>query len=621
MILDSRQLTLRNERKTKRSKAFFLFTVWAFSIIGAAVLWWQSLPLIEPDNLDDYGLVAILPWQYWAALIILSAGFTASLSAVFPRGEVRAVSLFLLIVMLHATPPIAYETLRYSWAWKHIGLVDFIQRHGEVDRTLPFLTAYHNWPAFFWLTAKWADYTGWGPIELANAIRFTSVLTNIFYAVVIGAISRLFTKDARHFWTGQWIFVCANWIGQDYYSPQAFTYALHLVILWLCLGPLMPQAALKKDGFVRGGAKGIRFVPAPPERQLKVLWCKIAMIPLILILIAGVVASHQLTPLILTCSLIGLAIVTPLGYGYSMIVGLALSYWIIYPAAPFTSIVIPKELAELGNTVGSISDRLVKTSMVTREMAVVVWAGRTLAGAVTVLAVIGWARRWWGDARDGSLLVLLVAPGFVLGLTSYGGEALFRIYFFSLPFLSFFAAAAFFPGFGRPTSWPIWLGFALLAPFLALGFLFGNNGKDRQYRFSKDEVEAAYWLYSQSGPDTLLVEGSRSYPSQFMHYEYFTYVPISRELPAAQAEIFADPGPVLASWFQNPSWQDGYVVLTRSQKSFAETIGAVENGALDQLELALYSSPEFLLVYANKDARIFRARRFANTNKEEAIQE
>ncbi|MEP2531957.1 hypothetical protein [Shimia sp.] len=606
----TRQLPLRAKRKPSGVKTFLFAAGVALTIVCAAALWWLSLPLIEPDNLNDYGLVAILPWKFWAALLILSLGFSASLSNAFPRPELRPVALIMLIVMLHATPPIVYDTLRYSWAWKHIGLVDFIQRHGEVDRTLPFLTAYHNWPALFWLSAKWADYSGWGPLELANAVRFTSIPTNIIFAAIIGAIFRVFTNDTRHIWAGLWIFVCANWIGQDYYSPQAFAYALYLLVLWLCLGPLMPQGVTKKAAFTRTGANGTRLMSTPPEKRSTGLWLKTALIPLVLVLIAGIVASHQLTPLILLCSLIGVAVVTPLSYGYALMVGLAVAYWILYPAAPYTSIIIPKEIAELGNTVESISDRLVKTSTVTPEMAVVVWAGRAVAGAATLLAIIGWVRRWQTRKRDSALLVLLVAPGFVLGLTSYGGEALFRIYFFCLPFLSFFAAAAFFPGHARPISWASWLGFTLLIPLLALGFLFGNNGKDRQYRFSKDEVEAAHWLYSRAGPDTLLVEGSRNYPSQFMHYEYFTYVPISRELPAAQAEIFADPETVLASWFENPAWQDGYIVLTRSQKTFAETIGAVEKGALDQLERALIASSEFLLVYANKDARIFRARRF-----------
>lgn len=200
-----------------------------------------------------------------------------------------------------------------------------------------------------------------------------------------------------------------------------------------------------------------------------------------------------------------------------------------------------------------------------------------------------------------------------LGATSYGGEAVFRIFFFALPFIALLAAGLFFPtaekGQSRLTT-PI---FALLSVPLILGFLLANNGKDRQYRFTEDEVTAAHWLYSRAGPGTLLVEAARSYPSQFLNYENFIYLPITNESRDEREKILADPARVLARWFSDPDWQDGYVILTRSQQAYAEAMGILPKGALDRMAMDLIASPDFLLVYTNRDARVFRAMRFVDS--------
>jgi hypothetical protein len=87
-------------------------------------------------------------------------------------------------------------------------------------------------------------------------------------------------------------------------------------------------------------------------------------------------------------------------------------------------------------------------------------------------------------------------------------------------------------------------------------------------------------------------------------------VPISNERPGARQKILDNPAGELSRWFLDPDWNDGYVIITRSQKAYVEALGIVPLGAFDQLERDLYSSPDFRLVYSNRDARVFRARRF-----------
>ena len=583
----------------------------ALSILAALALWGTSLPLIDPDNLDDFGLVSLLPWQYWAALGVLSVGFSLSLHPSSRWPGIRLAALAALVVILHATPPIVYETLRYSWAWKHIGIVDYIQRYGDVNRTIPFLAAYHNWPGFFWISAKIADFFSLEPLQIANLVRFFSVFANLVFITLLGNIYRRFTDDPRLVSASLWIFVCANWVGQDYFSPQAFSYSLHLLVLALCLGPLMPvgmpgQTKLSQRIW-RTRSMLTRIVPPRvPYRP----WLRMLAVLMLFFALFGIVASHQLTPLILVFSLFGLSVITPLSLGFPVLAVFAVIFWVIYPAAPFTAAYLPGEVAQLGQTIGGVTGKLVDTSTVDRGVAVVVWAGRALSGGVVVLAVIGWVTRLRAGERDGILCVLLVAPLWILGVTTYGGEAVFRIYFFCLPFFAFFCAAVFFTTKAKRVGLPMRFGFSVLTVLLSIGFLLGNNGKDRQYRFSKDEVEAASWLYNHSTPGTLLVEGARSYPSQFKNYENFTYLPISHEDSSARNEILDNPAEVLDRWFSAENWSDGYVILTKSQQAYVEALGIMPNGALDNLALELLASPNFVLVFANKDARIFTSRHF-----------
>jgi hypothetical protein len=232
-------------------------------------------------------------------------------------------------------------------------------------------------------------------------------------------------------------------------------------------------------------------------------------------------------------------------------------------------------------------------------------ASRTLTATVAAAALVGGIRRLYLGFRDGPAYVLAFAPLPLLVATPYGGEIVFRVYLFALPFLAFFAGGLFFPTrtAGRTaTTKCLASGFGLL---LAVGFLLANNGKDRQYRFTAEEIAAAAWLYERAPAGSLLIEGSRNYPAQFMNYEKFTYLPLSRESPEAQREILKDPVNVLASWLGDRKWEAGFVIITTSQKASVDSLGGMPTGSLDEIERALLASPKFKLVHATADATIF----------------
>jgi len=73
-----------------------------------------------------------LAWSQWVGVVCVVG---CALFTWWHDGEIdtEATLILALIAILHATPSLLYGTLRYSWAWKHVGVVDFFMRHAGGD--------------------------------------------------------------------------------------------------------------------------------------------------------------------------------------------------------------------------------------------------------------------------------------------------------------------------------------------------------------------------------------------------------------------------------------------------------------------------------------------------------
>lgn len=577
----------------------------AGSLIAALLLWGRSLPLSDASRMTDLGLVSILPPYFYLSLALLAGGFTW---LVVRNPAARALpGLYLagLVVVLHATPPLIYGTLRYSWAWKHLGIVDYIQRHGTVDPTAPFLAAYHNWPGLFFATAWVADLFGAGPVGIASVVQFTPVVLNLALVPAVLWLLGHFSDDRRLLLTAAWFFVAGNWIGQDYFSPQGVTFLFYVVLLGLFLGPLRCRGyavLLAQPHFLRRfSAKPPANAPLPraPSHLHFALLHGLA-----LVLILAIVVTHQLTPLLVILSILALVLLGLLTPSYLIFALAAEAIWLFWGAAPFVYLQLQGELASLG-ALSEATAKLARAGAVSADRAWVVWIGRALSATLLLAAATGGLRRLRWGYWDLAAAALLLAPVPLLGV-AYGGESLFRVYLFALPLLAFFAAATFFPSPNVGRS--VFLFPLLAAGFLlsTVGFLFANNGKDREYHFTSGEIAAAEWLYATAPAGSLLVEGARSYPSQFLNYENFNYLPIAEEDSQTQKEILANPERVLTRWMSDPRWTQAYVILTRSQKSYLEAGGYMRAEEFESIENKLLGSSHFVLVHMSANAKVFQ---------------
>ena len=575
-------------------------------LIVALAVWFACLPLIDAEKVNDFGLIATLPAGIWVAYTLLAATFAINMLDPHPNGLRAGLTLAGLVAMLHATPALVYGTLRYSWAWKHIGIVDYIQRHGALDPAADFLAAYHNWPALFVSVAWLAGIFGLGPADLARIATYFPFLLNLAFLALLPKLFSRLTADIRLIWSATALFIVGNWVGQDYFSPQGIAFLLYLVALTLCLGPLAKSPRqLSAHGHARGRIERSQqwlnaALPPPTETSRR---ARIGATILLLAIVLVIVATHQLTPLLLISTLVGLVALNRLSAAFLAFAVTAEIAWLFYFASPYTAVVLPELLAEFGNTAGSALGKMADLGQVSPGQFWVSAAARGLTGAIAVLALIGGLYRLLTYRRDGVAAWLVLAPLPLLVATSYGGEILFRVYFYALPGLCFFAAAPFGT---RPTAARTRMAsvaFAVLLLVLVPAFVLANNGKDRQYRFTPDEIAVADWLYANAPAGSLLIEGSRSYPSQFRNYENFVYVPISEEDPEVRQGIIDDPAGVLGRWLAQ-SDQGGYVILTRSQTASVEDIGIMPAGSFARIEAGLLASPRFILAKASPNALV-----------------
>lgn len=541
--------------------------------VGAVVGWGLGLLGADPRRLTDLGLVSIVGPAGFAALAVLVVGFAVAVTRPRPREAVVAAHVGALAVIVYATPAVLYDTVRYSWAWKHIGIVDYIDRFGHVDPGIDVLPVYHNWPGFFagshllqeWVGAENAiAIARWAPLGLGLATTAAVVM-----------VAATFSTDRRVVWLAPWLFLLGDWVGQEYFSPQAYAYLLYLVSVAL---------AVRMSRTRRPGTAAVLAVA---------------------LMAAAIATSHQITPAMLVVAFLALVVTRQARIGALTLVALVATVtWALWGASHFVGQNLVDAVEGFGAPVANAEGNLTDAGRLSDGQALVVLAGRLVVVAVAALAVVGLARRWRRGERALAPVVLLVAPLVLLAANDFDGEILFRVYLFGLPFAAFFAAHALIdlPGLrGRMAPVvPAVVSLALLG-----GFLLAHFGKDGHYVFSGEEVAAATWLYETAPEGSLLVEGSRNYPTQFRNYEHFRYVPIDLEPRTTRREIARRPVRTLLRWMTDERDTAAYLLLTRSQQREADALGYRPQGFLTRIEAALRASDRFEIAFQNRDAVVF----------------
>uniref|UniRef100_UPI00099E2A03 glycosyltransferase n=1 Tax=Streptomyces prasinopilosus TaxID=67344 RepID=UPI00099E2A03 len=401
----------------RRAPAFHLL----LPLCAALALWLYAVRHTDVSRLDDYGLLTALHPAFWAGLAVLTTGFWCTVRDRRRAGGWPAAYVLGLLVMERATQAVLYPTPLYAWAWKHDGVVDHLLTAGglqSADR-IGDMAVYDQWPGFFAAQAALvrllgvdsaAMYMAWWPLASSLLLLFPLLL-----------VYRTFTGDGRLIWTAVWLFFVANWVGQDYFSPQSVAFALHLGVL---------AVVLRRYGRTGGGG----------GRRGQAVWTV-----LLTVLVVAIVISHQLTPAMLVVSLLALVLLRRhrdwVPVATTVVLFLA---WCATAALPFLSAALPDMLRAVGDVGGNV-ERGYGTTPTGAGALTGSWAARLLSGSVLLLALAGVRRQPVLRYRAMPLLVITAAPLPMFAASGYGNEMIFRVLLFMLPGVAFFAAAALLP--------------------------------------------------------------------------------------------------------------------------------------------------------------------------------
>lgn len=561
---------------------------------AAVALWAGGLWGADPGRMTDLGLLSLLGPANVVALAVLLLAFGLEVARPRPDTWRLATPVVLFTAFVHGTPAALYGTLRYAWAWKHVGIVDYIDRHGTVDPGIATLDVYHNWPGFFSQVAAVLDLAGID--DPTRILRWWPLAIELLTIPVLVFVFRALGTDRRVTWTATLFTMTANWVGQDYFSPQSEAFLLYLVLIGVVLARL-PQTDVRH--------RWEADLPAPAPWPLGWTWALIG------VLLVAIASSHQVTPFMVAVALGALLLTRRARTGRPLVAAVVVAVaWAFTGARTFVVENLRALVGSVGRPVDNAGANLVDAGQLSPHQQLVSTMGRVTVAAIALLAGVAIVRQLWSRRVRVEAVALAVSPVLMVLASSFDGEIVFRTYLFALPFLAWLAAdgiwgtrAVLPPSAARRARRG--LAVVVVAAVLLSGFAFGYFGKDQWYRFSDDEIAAADLVQSDAAPGSLLVTATGNYPVQFADYENLTYVPFAIEPQESRDAVLADPAGELSNWLSDPAYADAYVLLTRSQRGEAEATGTLPDGALAAVEEALRADPRFATLYDSPDAVVF----------------
>ncbi|HLI15082.1 MAG TPA: glycosyltransferase [Acidimicrobiales bacterium] len=550
-------------------------------LAGALALWVHVLVHgVDLARMSDFGLVSVLPAAYFLSLGLLTAGFAWWVRRAPAHPLLLAAHLVALLAVLHLTPALLYGTLRYSWAWKHVAITGFvIDTHGvDLTQPIPSLVAYQDWPGFFTLNATLTSGSG-----LSSALGYAGLapfVSELAYAGPLALISGAFTSDVRLRWTALWLFYLGNWIGQDYFSPQGFAFFLYLVVLALCLRYLPGRHDVGEHG------------AADPTARRR----RRAAYGLVLLCTLAIACTHQLTPFMVVTALAALALGRRLYYRSLPAVALAVSAaWVLLAGHTFIATNFPSLSAGLGDLFSNASVNQFNAAYASPDQLLISRVDRLLTAWICLVALVGVWRNWRSERRRSWLAaaLLCVSPVPALLGNSYGGEIVFRVYLFALPFLALLGAAAFHPARRRASRLADGAKFAVAGALLA-AFAVSYYGKERVNYFSPNEVAATARFYALAPPGSYVtgLVGDDTWPLHgYEHYTTYWYTQVG---PKAVERLLADPVGTLLRAMR--PYRHAYLLLTATDAAVIGEQGLLPPGSLARIRSQVLASGHFRVV-------------------------
>lgn len=479
-------------------------------------------------DIGGLGLLSALHPLYFLGVAVVLGG--AALELMSPRARSRwfALQVVAFAVLLHAPTGLIEANPRFPTSYLHVGFADQIASRGEL---LQGLDARFNWPGFFSGSALVQQATGGAPLDWT--LRFFPLLVNLVLVVLIDALGRATHVSLHRRRAAVLLFLVSNWIGQDYFSPQATASVLYLVSLLVVITSLAGPGLRPRWRRLLGAASRRPLPPGRPARRA-------GLIAVLVLLVAAMITGHQITSGFLTLSLLLLALtgVSSL-YAFPVAVGVGTVAWLSFAAEPYWT----GHLQKLTGSAGRISTLVqanvterAASSSVERGLVVHTRLGYSvlllLAVAISVLVL---RRR---RELPLPLAVLVLAPWPMLLLQAYGGEMALRVLLVSLPALSLLVASVLLPARRRVRGRHL-VALALVLATLVPAFLVARYGNEQYERISSDDLRVLNRLSAQEPGDVLVLTVNSKLPRFWRRVDSVRFASLSATTPS---EIVQEAG-------------------------------------------------------------------------------
>ena len=575
-------------------------------LVLSLVLWVLSLVRIRVDAMTDYGLVTVLPVSYFAALVVLVVGFVVTVARPRPVRGAALAYVLALVLILHGTVPLLFDQPHYAWQYKHFGVVNYINLHGAVDEHVDI---YQGWPGFFALCAWFSRLAGFdaGPVAFA---AWSQVFFEVGNVLAFVFLVQSITANARVRWLATFLFVVGNWIGQDYLAPQAFgflmsTMTFGVIFRWLRVAPGGPAAALL-GRFPAGSATDEASVPpldaTPRQRR--------AATALALVLFTAIVVSHQLTPYMMLVGIAAMTVLDMIRPRWLVVAMAAIALGFLLHDYSF----VAKHYGVL-NTGDTASESTNVRTLAGKGLPGLEWVAvvaRDLSLALWGLAAIGIVRRLLHGAREMALALLVVAPVLVMMAQSYGGEAIYRVFLFSLPWTVVLAAYALEPRSASRRRSGLLLPIVAIVGALSL-FLPAYFGLEEDNVMRTGEVAAATHFYATAPSGSVLMVGIPNFPVRLgARYDQFK-VPTGGDFTPnlivdkrlRHRMLGPSDVPTVEDAIRSYGGTHSYLAFSKAQITHAELYGYMPNGSIQSLQAAIAQNPDWKLWSSNPDCVIY----------------
>ncbi|WP_137725046.1 hypothetical protein [Prescottella subtropica] len=355
--------------------------------LAAVLCWALSAGSLADAPPSDLGLLFAASPLFAVAIVLAVLGFAFAVH----RDDTPAAVVSILAVTLaqRTATLIGTDVPMYTWTYKHLGVTELIQQEHASARGLDI---YNGWPGLFAATAWVSELTG---ISATTVAHWSTILVHLAMVGLFYCTARAWRLDPAAALTATMLFEVLNWVAQDYFAPQALALVLTLAFLTLV-----------------GAAREHPVAVAPT-----------------LVLFAGIVVTHQLTPYWLLLVLGALTVFRLVRPWWLVCVCAAMALaFLAYnwdsagDFATFSFDLAENSKSNLSGADLNPASGQVVTSTVMRILTA------TVLGA-SVLSVI-WLRRKRYPVLP--LAILAFAPLAILGGQGYGGEAIFRIFLYCL---------------------------------------------------------------------------------------------------------------------------------------------------------------------------------------------